>query len=41
MDPRPDDVHGPDPIETDNGTRPEDGEQIVDQSPASDFSGGA
>lgn len=29
----------PEPIETDNGTRPEDGEQDISQSPNDDFSG--
>lgn len=39
-DPRPADVEGPDPSETDNGTRPEDGEQDVTQSPDDDYSQG-
>lgn len=38
MDPRPADVHGPDPMDTDNGTRPEDGVQSVDQNPLTDYS---
>lgn len=38
MDPRPADVYGPDPIDTDNGSRPEDGSQDVEQSPTVDYS---
>lgn len=41
MEQRPHDVVGPDPVDTDNGTRPEDGPQDVDQSPDSDYSQGA
>lgn len=40
MDERPGDVIGPDPVETDNGTRPEDGDQSVTQDPADDYSFG-
>jgi hypothetical protein len=32
-DPRPDDVVGPDPVETDNGPRPDDPEQDASQNP--------
>lgn len=38
MDPRPADVHGADPVETDNGTRPKDGPQDITQNPADDYS---
>jgi hypothetical protein len=38
MDTRPSDVIGPDPIETDNGSRPEDGDQEISQSATDDFS---
>jgi hypothetical protein len=38
MDKRPADVHGPDPVETYNGTQPDDGEQNVSQSPDVDYS---
>lgn len=40
-DQRPNDVEGLDPVETDNGTKPEDGEQSISQSPTSDYSAGA
>lgn len=35
------DMHGPAPVETDNGSRPEDGDQTISQSPDVDFSGEA
>ena len=37
---RPRDCYGPDPVETDNGQRPDDGDQDVDQSPLTDYSQG-
>lgn len=37
---RPADVHGQDPIDTDNSTRPEDGAQDISQDPAVDYSDG-
>lgn len=40
MDPRPADIIGPDPVETDNSARPEDGEQIISQDPEDDFTEG-
>lgn len=40
MEPQPADVHGPAPVETDNATRPEDGEQSVTQGPNDDYSAG-
>lgn len=40
MEPRPADVHGPEPVETDNGTHPEDGWQDVTQDPVDDYSAG-
>lgn len=41
MEVRPADVLGPDPVETDNDSRVEDGEQDVNQSPTVDYSEGA
>ena len=38
METRPADVYGADPIETDNGIRPEDGDQDVSQNPEDDYS---
>ena len=38
MDPRPSDVTGEDPIETDNGARPEDGDQTISQDANKDYS---
>lgn len=35
---RPKDVEGPDPIDTDNGSKPEDGAQEISQDPNVDFS---
>lgn len=35
------DTHGPAPVETDNSSRPEDGEQDISQSPDVDYSGEA
>lgn len=40
MQERPTDVHGPDPIETNNGSRLDDGPQdIISQNPEDDYSG--
>ena len=40
MEVRPADVLGPDPVETDNASRDEDGEQDVSQFPNVDYSAG-
>jgi hypothetical protein len=36
-----DNAHGLAPVETDNGSRPEDGDQQISQSPDVDYSGDA
>lgn len=40
MDPRPADVQGPDPVESDNGLRDDDGDQDITQNPEDDYSEG-
>lgn len=37
MDTRPEDVIGPDPVETDNSARPKDVDQVISQDPEDDF----